>query len=330
MQKTAQIYYDKDVQLSPLTTSTIAVVGYGNQGRAHALNLKESGLKVIAAARPGGKAWQNAEADGFSPMPIDEAVRAADVIALLLPDEVMPSVFRNNIKGNLQESKTFVFAHGFAVTNRTIELPATADVILVAPTGPGRQVRSLYTEGKGLPALIAVEMDNSGKALAKALAYARAIGSTRAGAILTTFKEETVTDLFCEQAVLCGGMPELIKASFTTLVERGYQPELAYISCLKEVKLIADLLFTQGIDGMRSAISNTAKYGSAVAGPAIINSDAKRRLGSLLNDIEDGKFARGFVREAEEGMPATREFVVQEANSKLAKVGKSMKETLSF
>ena len=336
MRSKAQIHYEKDTSTKALKDSTIAVIGYGNQGRAHALNLRDSGLRVIAGARANGNAWHNAQADGMKTLTVAEAAKEADVIALLLPDEQMPPVFRKEIAPALENStasgsaKTFVFAHGFAVTNKTIPLPATADVILVAPTGPGRQVRSLYIENKGLPALIAVSQDNSGHALDRALAYAHGIGSTRAGAIMTTFEEETVTDLFCEQAVLCGGMPELIKASFLTLVERGYQPELAYISCLKEVKLIADLLFTQGIDGMRSAISNTAKYGSAVAGPAIINNDAKRRLQELLTNIESGKFARGFVREAEEGMPVTKEFAVQEANSRLAKVGRAMRETLSF
>lgn len=334
MRSKAQIHYEKDTSIKALKDSTIAVIGYGNQGRAHALNLRDSGLNVIAGARENGKAWQNAKADGMKTLPIAEATINADVLALLLPDEQMPPVYKKEIAPALNSTnaaaKTFVFAHGFAVTNKTIPLPETSDVILVAPTGPGRQVRSLYLEEKGLPALIAVGKDNSGHALDRALAYAHGIGSTRAGAIMTTFEEETVTDLFCEQAVLCGGMPELIKASFITLVERGYQPELAYISCLKEVKLIADLLFTQGIDGMREAISNTAKYGSAVAGPAIINSDAKRRLQELLTNIESGKFARGFVREAEEGMPVTREFAVQEANSRLAKVGRALRETLSF
>lgn len=329
----AQVYYAEQTNLAALKDRTVAVVGYGNQGRAHALNLKDSGINVLAAARRDGKAWQQAESDGMPVEPIEKAVARADVIALLLPDEAMPPVMSKAILPVLKEQKehkTFVFAHGFAISNHTIDLPDKADIVLVAPTGPGRQVRSLYLEGKGLPALIAVDKDSSGQGLATALAYAHAIGCTRAGAILTSFREETVTDLFCEQAVLCGGMPELIKASFQTLIDKGYQPELAYISCLKEVKLIADLLFSQGIDGMRSAISNTAKYGSAIAGPRIINADSERRLAKLLSDIEDGTFARAFVEEAKEGMPVTKAFVKQEANSKLAKMGKKMKETVVF
>lgn len=326
----AKIFYDRDGDLSELSKEKIAVIGFGNQGRAHALNLRDSGLNVIAAARAEGKAFRTAQADGFETLPIKEAAATATVLAIMLPDEQMPKVFQNALSNLTGKGKTFVFAHGFAVANKTIELPEDADVILVAPTGPGRQVRSLYLEGKGLPALIAAEQDNSGCAIPKALAYAKGIGSTRAGAIMTTFAEETTTDLFCEQAVLCGGMPELIKASFDTLVERGYQPELAYISCLKEVKLIADLLFNHGIDGMRKAISNTAKFGSVVAGPSIINSDSHRRLANLLTNIESGSFAKSFMTEAAEGLPRTREFVAQEANSRLARVGKSMKETLIF
>lgn len=326
----AKMFYDRDADLAELSKDKIAVIGFGNQGRAHALNLRDSGLDVIVGARAEGKALRTAQADGFETLSIAAAASAATVLAIMLPDEQIPKVFQSELNLLSGKARTFVFAHGFAVANKTVTFPEDADIILVAPTGPGRQVRSLYLEGKGLPALIASEKDNSGRALQKALAYAKGIGSTRAGAIMTTFTEETVTDLFCEQAVLCGGMPELIKASFETLVARGYQPGLAYISCLKEVKLIADLLFTHGIDGMRKAISNTAKFGSVVAGPSIINSDSHRRLANLLTNIESGSFAKSFMTEAAEGLPRTKEFVAQEANSKLARVGKVMKETLIF
>ncbi len=329
----ATIYYDQDADLGLLKNKVVAIIGYGNQGRAHALNLKDSGIDVVIGARNNGNSFRNAEAEGFATMPVKEACVKASVLAIMLPDEVVTAVFKNEIDVALQENteaKTFVFAHGFTVTNQTAQFPASADIVLVAPTGPGRQVRSLYAEGKGLPALVAVEQDASGHALGVALAYAKAIGCTRAGAIKTTFREETVTDLFCEQAVLCGGMPELIKASFNTLVARGYQPELAYISCLKEVKLIADLLFTQGMDGMRDAISNTAKYGSVIAGPSIIDAAAVQKLEQLLNNIEEGRFARDFIAEATAGSPVTREYASQEVNSRLARTGRELKSSLHF
>jgi len=329
----AAIYYEQDADLGLLSGKVVAIIGYGNQGRAHALNLKDSGVEVIVGARNNGAAFRNASADGFAPVSIKEACIKSSVLAMMLPDEAVAAVFEAAITPAINEkpeTKTFVFAHGFTITNKTIQLPASSDVVLVAPTGPGRQVRSLYLEGQGLPALIAVEQDSSGNAFALALAYAKAIGCTRAGAIKTTFKEETTTDLFCEQAVLCGGMPELIKASFNTLVARGYQPELAYISCLKEVKLIADLLFTQGIDGMRDAISNTAKYGSVIAGPSIIDAAAVQKLETLLDNIEEGRFARDFIAEAEAGSPVTRQYALAEANSKLATTGRELKETLNF
>lgn len=329
----AKIFYEKDADPTTLQHKTVAIIGYGNQGRAHALNLRDSGVNVVVGARVGGKAHANALSDGFQPMAIAEASVEADLLAVMLPDEHVPSVYSTDIQVGLFESKkakSFLFAHGFVVANKTVSLPADADILLVAPTGPGRQVRSLYLEGRGLPALVAVEQDHSGTGWATALAYANAIGCTRAGAIETTFAEETITDLFCEQAVLCGGVPELIKASFATLVERGYQPELAYISCLKEVKLIADLLFTHGIDGMRQAISNTAKYGSAVAGPSLVNASTRRKLGELLSNIERGHFARGFMEEAQAGCPVTREFTVKEANSRLARTGHDLKSVLRF
>ena len=337
----ATIYYDNDADLAALKKKVVAIIGYGNQGCAHALNLRDSGIEVIVGARANGKAFAKASADGFATMSVHKATSKASVLAIMLPDEVVAAVYESEIAPGIAASeqiagrdnskhKAFVFAHGFTVTNKTISLPADADIILVAPTGPGRQVRSLYLEGKGLPALIAVEQDKSGQAFNLALAYAKAIGSTRAGAIQTTFLEETTTDLFCEQAVLCGGMPELIKASFNTLVAKGYQPELAYISCLKEVKLIADLLFTHGMDGMRDAISNTAKYGSVIAGPAIIDAAAEERLGTLLSNIEGGQFAQSFLAEAKAGSPVTRAYASKEAASKLASTGRELKDKLHF
>jgi ketol-acid reductoisomerase len=326
----ATLYYDRDASLDSLAGLPIAIIGYGNQGRAHALNLRDSGLTVWAATRENSQARASALADGFAPHTISEAVENCAVLVLLLPDEVLPSVYVEHIEPYLKPFMSFVFAHGFAVHHKTIRLPEDADVLLVAPTGPGRQLRSLYAEGLGLPALVAVEQDASGLAWQRCLAYARAVGCTRAGAIRTTFAEETVTDLFCEQAVLCGGMPELIKNAFATLVQRGYQPELAYISCLKEVKLIADLLFANGIDGMRAAISNTAKYGSAVAGPRIINEGTAAQLNAILSDIESGAFARSFLDDTKRGNATVREFSLSERHSRLARTGRQLKEALRF
>lgn len=326
----ADMFYDESGDLTSLQELTLGLVGYGNQGRAHALNLRDSGLTIKIGTRTGSKACQQAIEDGFERLEISELAKRCDLIALMLPDEIVPSIYTEQIKPNLRSSCAFVFAHGFVVHHKTIELPGDSDIILVAPTGPGRQVRSAYEAGSGLPALVAVEQDASGKAWARCIAYAKGIGCTRAGAIKTTFAEETVTDLFCEQAVLCGGVPELIKASFDTLVSKGYQSELAYISCLKEVKLIADLLFQQGIDGMRQAISNTAKYGSAVAGPSIINDDTRLRLAEILENIESGKFAKAFISDTANGAPAVAALVKAEKESRLAQVGRELKETLSF
>ena len=288
----ARIYYETHVHKNELDSHLIGVIGYGNQGRAQALNARDSGLTVKVGARFDGASASQARADGIEPDNIEHVSSICDILVITLPDEVIPQVYERSILPYLTADKTFVFAHGFAVHNHTIKLPSESDVVLVAPTGPGHQLRSLYQRGKGLPALVAVEQNGSGRALERCLAYAHAIGCTRAGAVLTSFQEETNTDLFCEQAVLCGGIPELIKASFQTLVDAGYQPELAYISCLKEVKLISDLLFDRGLAGMRDAISTTARFGSSQAGPQIIDGHARRRLEEVLENIESGNFAR--------------------------------------
>jgi ketol-acid reductoisomerase len=326
----AKIYYEKDAQLEPISDLVIGVIGYGNQGRAHALNLRDSGLYVKVGANQGSRSYEVAQHDRFQPESVEEVANNSDVIALLLPDEAMPNVYTNSIEPYLSSGKTFVFAHGFAIHHKTLRLPDSCDVLLVAPTGPGKQLRSLYVAGKGLAALVAVACDASGTGMAKCLAYAKAIGCTRAGCIETTVAEETVTDLYCEQAVLCGGIPELIKKSFDTLVAAGYQPELAYISCLKEVKLIAELLFDFGIDGMRQAISNTAKYGSAIAGPELINSASEQRLASILHRIESGQFARDFMREAAQGLPTVKRQIYTERQSNIARTGRALKQVLKF
>jgi len=326
----ARIHTDKDTDIEPLADLNIGIIGYGNQGRAHALNLRDSGLSVWVGSREGGPARAQAEHDGFAPHSVEEVANNCEVLALLLPDEAVPTVYVESVEPYLEAHDTFVFAHGFTVRHKTVRLPGDADIVLVAPTGPGRQLRSLYEDGKGLPALVAVEQDASGIAWSRCLAYAKAIGCTRAGVIETSFEEETVTDLYCEQAVLCGGIPELIKASFDTLVDRGYQPELAYISCLKEVKLIADLLFERGIDGMRAAISNTAKYGSAVAGPQIVNGATVGRLNSILSEIESGEFASKLLADAAHGLPTVKQLMTSERQSRLARTGRDLKNNLRF
>ncbi|HEY9772734.1 MAG TPA: ketol-acid reductoisomerase [Planktothrix sp.] len=326
----AKIYYDSDIEIEPLTDMTVGIIGYGNQGRAHALNLRDSGLTVRVATRPRSETRDLAAADGFDEEDAESIAANCDVLAIMLPDELIAKVYVDSIEPYLASNKVFVFAHGFSVHHKTIRLPEMSDVLLAAPTGPGRKLRSLYEAGRGLPALIAVEQDASGLAWQRCLAYAKGIGCARAGAIETTFAEETVTDLYCEQAVLCGGIPELIKRSFSVLVEAGYQPELAYISCLKEVKLIADLLFEIGVDGMRAAISNTAKFGSAITGPYLIDESTSNKLRHVLAQIENGNFGQQLLADASAGSPVIGELLKQERHSHLAKTGRALKDQIDF
>jgi ketol-acid reductoisomerase len=326
----ATFFYEADANLDELRNLPIGLIGYGNQGRAHAMNLRDSGLTVKVGSSPDGKARTRATADGFAAHSIAEVADNCNVLAIMLPDEVIPTVYVEQIEPYLKSGMTLLFAHGFVVRHKLLRFPEFADILLCAPTGPGRQVRSLYEEGKGLPALIAVEQDASGLGWQRVLAYAHGIGCTRAGVIKTTFEEETVTDLYCEQAVLCGGMPELIKSAFETLVERGYQKELAYISCLKEVKLIADLLFTQGVDGMRAAISTTAKYGSAVAGPKLVNEHTKHQLEEVLTNIESGAFGKSFIEDTKNGSRTIKDLMAEEKHSRIARTGRELADHLVF
>jgi ketol-acid reductoisomerase len=298
----AKVYTDKDADLGLFKDKTIAVLGYGSQGHAHALNLKDSGVKVIIGLYEGSKSKPVAEKHGFKVVTTAEAVQQADVILVGLPDMKQADVYTKDIAPNLKKGKTLIFSHGLAIHFGLIKVPADIDVILVAPKGPGHMVRRLYVEGKGMPALIGVFQDKSKKAKKNALAWAKGIGSTRAGVLETTFKEETETDLFGEQAVLCGGASALVQAGYETLVEAGYQPEMAYFECLHELKLICDLMYEKGISGMRFSISETAKYGDITRGPRVINKNTKKEMKKILAEIQSGKFVKQWVAEYKGGL----------------------------
>ena len=299
----AKIYTDKDADLKVLQEKTLAVIGFGSQGHAHALNLKESGANVIIGLYPKSKSRQVAADYGFEVLDTGEAVKRADVIFVAVPDTKIPAIYKKDLEPNLTKGKTLLFSHGFAIHFKTIVPPADVDVIMVAPKGPGHIVRRQFTEGKGVPALIAIYQNPSKKAKKIALAWAKGVGGTRGGVIETTFKEETETDLFGEQAVLCGGASALVQAGFETLVEAGYSPEMAYFECLHELKLIVDLMNESGIAGMRFSISETAKWGDVTVGPKIVDAGTKKRMKQVLKDIQTGKFAKEWIKEYEAGYP---------------------------
>ncbi len=299
----AKIYYDKDADLSVLKGKRIAILGYGIQGRGHALNLKDSGLDVVVAQRPGGAHYTQAIDDGFAPTSVAQACAQAQVIMVLLQDTLAPEVYRRDIVQHLAPGKALAFAHGFNIHFHQIVPPKEVDVFLVAPKGPGSLLRKMFQEGAGVPSLVAVHRDATGKAKPIALAYAKGLGSTRAGVLETTFSEETETDLFGEQTVLCGGVTELIKAGFETLVENGYQPELAYFECLHELKLIVDLIFAQGIQGMWSRVSETARYGGLTRGSRVITQETRAQMRKILEEIRSGQFAKEWINEAQAGRP---------------------------
>ncbi len=326
----AKIYYDKDADLKALKGKTVAVIGYGIQGRGQALNLRDSGVKVIVAQRPGGVNYDLAKKDGFKPMPVAEASKKADVIIILTQDTAQADIYRESIAPHMKPGKTLGFSHGFAVLYKLIQPPKNVDVIMVAPKGPGSLVRTQYVEGKGVPALIAVYQNASGSAKATALAWAKGVGATRAGVLETTFKEETETDHFGEQAVLCGGASALIKAGFETLVEAGYQPELAYFECLHELKLITDMIWASGIQGMRKRVSDTAKWGDVHCGPKVIDAHVKANMKQLLNDIQSGKFAREWVAEHNAGRPNFTRLMQQDENHPVEVVGRQLRSMMSW
>jgi len=292
-----KIYYDQDADLSLLANKTVAVIGYGSQGHAHAQNLRDSGVKVVVGQRPGGPNWQLAKDNGFAPMSAADAAAAADVIMILVPDQTQKALYEKDVLPHLTAGKMLMFAHGFNIHYQQIMPPADVDVTMIAPKGPGHLVRRVYTEGGGVPDLVAVHQNATGKALELALAYAKGIGGTRSGVLDTTFKDETETDLFGEQAVLCGGVAELMKAGFETLVEAGYQPESAYFECMHEMKLIVDLIYEGGLSRMRYSISDTAEYGDYTRGPRIVTDETRKEMKRILKEIQDGSFAKEFISE---------------------------------
>ena len=291
----ANIYYQQDCDLNKLNGKTVAIIGYGSQGHAHALNLKDSGVKVIVGLYEGSRSWAKAEAQGLTVMTAADAAKNADIIMILINDEKQAKLYKESIEPNLTEGKTLAFAHGFNIHFGCIKPPKNVNVIMVAPKGPGHTVRSEYQVGKGVPCLIAIHQDATGDALEIGLAYALGIGGARAGVLETTFRTETETDLFGEQAVLCGGVCALMQAGFETLVEAGYDPRNAYFECIHEMKLIVDLIYQSGFEGMRYSISNTAEYGDYITGPKIITEDTKKAMKKVLSDIQDGTFAKDFL-----------------------------------
>ena len=326
----AKIYYQEDCDLSLLQDKTIAVIGYGSQGHAHALNLKESGCNVIVGLYEGSKSWAKAEAQGLTVYTAAEAAKKADIIMILINDEKQAALYKESIEPNLEPGNMLMFAHGFSIHFGQIKPPADVDVTMIAPKGPGHTVRSEYLAGKGVPCLIAVQQDATGKAHDLALAYALGIGGARAGVLQTTFREETETDLFGEQAVLCGGVCALMKAGFETLVEAGYEPESAYFECIHEMKLIVDLIYESGFAGMRYSISNTAEYGDYITGPKVVTEETKKAMKKILSDIQDGTFAKDWLLENQAGCPHFMAMRKRAAEEPYEKVGAELRKLYSW
>jgi ketol-acid reductoisomerase len=326
----AKVYYEADADSSIIRNRKVAIIGYGSQGHAHALNLKESGVPVVVGLREGSSSKAKAEAAGLTVKSIGEAAKWADVIMLTMPDTEQKETYETEIKKHLKKGKALAFAHGFNIRFKRIRPSKLIDVIMIAPKGPGHLVRRTYTEGGGVPAIIAVEQDASGQAHDLALSYADAIGAARAGVIETTFTEETETDLFGEQAVLCGGVTSLVQAGFETLVEAGYQPEMAYFECLHEVKLIVDLMYEEGIAGMRYSISDTAEYGDVTRGPRVVNAKTKLEMKKILKEIQTGKFAKEWIAESEGGRVRFNELRKAGAEHQIEKVGAELRAMMPF
>jgi ketol-acid reductoisomerase len=324
-----KVLYEKDIQTEVLKNKKIAVIGYGSQGHAHAQNLRDSGYDVVVGLRQ-GNSQKKAEADGFSVFSVAEATKQADIVMVLLPDEQQTAVYNESIKDNLEAGNALAFAHGFNIHFSQIVPPENADVFLVAPKGPGHLVRRTYEEGEGVPALYGVYQDVTGEAAKIALAYSQGIGAARAGVLETSFQEETETDLFGEQAVLCGGVTNLIKAGFETLTEAGYQPEVAYFECLHEMKLIVDLLYEGGLENMRYSISDTAQWGDFVSGPRVINDETKTRMKEILEDVQSGKFAQGWILENQANRPQFNAINARENKHQIETVGRELRELMPF
>ncbi|MCC1084780.1 ketol-acid reductoisomerase [Staphylococcus aureus] len=323
------VYYDQDVKTDALQGKKIAVVGYGSQGHAHAQNLKDNGYDVVIGIRP-GRSFDKAKEDGFDVFPVAEAVKQADVIMVLLPDEIQGDVYKNEIEPNLEKHNALAFAHGFNIHFGVIQPPADVDVFLVAPKGPGHLVRRTFVEGSAVPSLFDIQQGASGQARNIALSYAKGIGATRAGVIETTFKEETETDLFGEQAVLCGGVSKLIQSGFETLVEAGYQPELAYFEVLHEMKLIVDLMYEGGMENVRYSISNTAEFGDYVSGPRVITPDVKENMKAVLTDIQNGNFSNRFIEDNKNGFKEFYKLREEQHGHQIEKVGRELREMMPF
>lgn len=337
----AKVYYDGDADMAALKGKTVAIIGYGSQGHAHAQNLRDSGVKVVVGQRPGGANYELAKSHSFDPVSAAEAAKQGDVVNILLPDEVQGDVYRNDIKDNLEPGNILMCSHGFNVHFGQVEPPEGVDLLLVAPKGPGHLVRSEFEAGGGVPSLIATRVADSDKAdddmsdessdvFKVGMAYAKGIGGTRGGVIRTTFAEETETDLFGEQAVLCGGLSELIKAGFETLIEAGYQPEMAYFECMHEVKLIVDLFYQGGLSYMRYSVSNTAEYGDYSTGPRIITEETKKEMKRVLEEIQNGTFARNWILENKAGAPGFKATRRRERNHPVETVGKELRRMMSW
>ncbi len=324
-----KVFYDNTVTEDALQGKKITVVGYGSQGHAHAQNLKDNGYDVVIGIRP-GKSFDQAKEDGFEVYPVDEAVKQSDVVMILLPDEIQGQVYKEEIEPNLDEGNALVFAHGFNIHFKVIQPPANVDVFLVAPKGPGHLVRRTFTEGSAVPALYAVYQDATGKATQLALSYAKGIGATRAGVIGTSFEEETETDLFGEQAVLCGGVTKLIQSGFETLVEAGYQPEIAYFEVLHEMKLIVDLMYEGGMENMRYSISNTAEFGDYVSGERVITPDVKDNMKEVLKDIQTGAFSDRFIKDNENGFEEFLRMRKEQQGHQIESVGRELRDMMPF